>query len=158
MHEEAKSKPCYHCQKHILYTTALLAMMIPNIPPVHITHAPINPTTSNSYISGFVVGVAVVEDLAEIHDALLGTVVAILLKLFLDIPHVHWTLNDVKIVLQIRKNKADYAARCMHAQVQVKGILYCIDNSVLVRCFSCCNLCKDQQGASGNIHCTWVYA
>ncbi len=53
-----------------------------------------------TYICRLVVGVAVVEHLSEVLDALLGTVVGLRLQLLLDDAHVHGTLDHVEIILE----------------------------------------------------------
>lgn len=52
-----------------------------------------------TYICGLVIRVAVVEDLAEISDALRSTVVGILLQFFLDDSHIHRAFDNREIVL-----------------------------------------------------------
>ncbi len=51
-------------------------------------------TALYSYICRLVVCVAVVEDLAEIFNALLGAVISILLQFLFDNAHVHGTLDN----------------------------------------------------------------
>ena len=53
-----------------------------------------------TYICRLVIYVAVVEDLLEVSYALLGTVVHILLQFFLDTPHVHRLLDNIKVILR----------------------------------------------------------
>lgn len=61
------------------------------------------PTYIRTYISGFVVQVAVAKDGTEVFDACLGRVVLILIELPLDRAHIHGSLNDLEIVLYTDK-------------------------------------------------------
>ena len=52
------------------------------------------------YISGLVVEIAVVEHGSEVVNALLGAMVTILFQSLLDSAHVHWELDDFKVILK----------------------------------------------------------